>query len=43
MNPVSAIAAGHMSAHDAAMAAWAVIGLILLCLFWGLLKLLGLR
>jgi hypothetical protein len=34
------LAAGHMSAHDAAIAAWVTIVFVICCLAWGLLKLL---
>ncbi len=42
MTPV-VLAAGHMSPHQASLAAWAVIAIVMLFAFWGLLKLLGLR
>lgn len=34
---------GHMSAPAANMAAWVVIVLVIACLAWGVLRLLGLR
>jgi hypothetical protein len=32
-----------MSPHEASLAAWAVIAIVLFLSFWGLLRLLGLR